>query len=320
MPPFPKPRFDYQYQPVAQVNAVRTYLDADPNRAIPAKAANRLLLATWNIANLGVQQRRDIDHRFLAGILSWFDIIAVQEVHGNLDGLQGIASHLPASYRLLFFDTGGNDERLTFIYDSNKIEHLDEIGEVAPSPSDYKSVTLTGVTTRFDGFDRGPYLVTFKAGGFTFSLVNVHLFCGSTSKADINRRALEAYAIAWWTGRRRRNKYALTKDILPLGDFNLSRLESTDPNYRALLAQGLQVPQHSTQIGSAIASDSHYDQILFFPGDTQQDFTGKTGIIDYDGAAFRTLWNDPQLTEEQFRAYCRYYISDHRPMWAEFKI
>jgi hypothetical protein len=126
-------------------------------------------------------------------------------VHGNLDGLQGIASHLPASYRLLFSDTGGNDERLTFVYDSTKIEHLDEIGEVEPSPSDYKSVTLKGVTTRFSDFDRTPYLVTFKAGGFTFSLVNVHLFYGSTSKADINRRALEAYAIAWWTSRRRRN-------------------------------------------------------------------------------------------------------------------
>jgi hypothetical protein len=67
MPPFPKPRFDYQYQPRAQVKAVRDYLDGDPERAIPAKAANRLVLATWNIANLGVQQRRDIDHRFLAG-------------------------------------------------------------------------------------------------------------------------------------------------------------------------------------------------------------------------------------------------------------
>lgn len=93
-------------------------------------------------------------------------------------------------------------------------------------------------------------------------------------------------------------QYALTKDILPLGDFNLPKLQSTDPIYRALLAQGLQVPQHSTQIGSAIASDNHYDQILFFPRDTQQDFTGKTGIVDYDGAAFRTLWNDPQRTEE----------------------
>ena len=59
------------------------------------------------------------------------------------------------------------------------------------------------------------------------------------------------------------------------------------------MSRGLEVPEHSTQIGSSIASDSHYDQIFFFPGDTQNDFTGKTGIVDYDGAAFRTLWNNP---------------------------
>ena len=233
MPPFPKPRFVYTYQPGAQVKAVQSYLDADPNRKIPPKSASTLLLATWNIANLGVQQRRDIDHRFIAGVLSWFDLIAVQEVHGNLADLQGIAAHLPASYRLLFSDTGGNDERLTFIYDSSKLDHLDEIGEVAPSPSDYESIKLTGVTTTFDGFDRTPYLATFNAGTFLFSLVNVHLFYGSTSAADIERRALEAYAVAWWTSRRSRNKYSFTKDILPLGDFNLPKLESDDPIYRA---------------------------------------------------------------------------------------
>ncbi len=57
MPPFPQPSFDYAYDAGAQIDALRTYRDTAPGRQIPAKASDRLLLATWNIANLGVQKR-----------------------------------------------------------------------------------------------------------------------------------------------------------------------------------------------------------------------------------------------------------------------
>lgn len=35
-------------------------------------------------------------------------------------------------------------------------------------------------------------------------------------------------------------------------------------------------------------------------------------------ALFRGLWEDRSAA--QFLAYSRYYISDHRPYWAEFRI
>lgn len=37
----------------AQINALREYEATKPGRGIPDKASDRLLLATWNIANLG---------------------------------------------------------------------------------------------------------------------------------------------------------------------------------------------------------------------------------------------------------------------------
>lgn len=46
MPPFPKPNFSYEYRVSSQINALRQYMDAKPGRAIPTKAANRLLIAT----------------------------------------------------------------------------------------------------------------------------------------------------------------------------------------------------------------------------------------------------------------------------------
>jgi hypothetical protein len=53
----------------------------------------------------------------------------------------------------------------------------------------------------------------------------------------------------------------------------------------------LRPPEHSTMIGSNLGSDMRYDQIMFFPGDTNAVFTGQCGVVDFDGAVFRTLWN-----------------------------
>jgi endonuclease/exonuclease/phosphatase family metal-dependent hydrolase len=317
MPPFPKPAFSYEYEVDAQLAALREYEQTKPGRAIPARAADRVLIATWNIANLGVQQRRDKDYRLIAQILSWFDLIALQEVNDNLTGLRSISQHLSADYRLLFSDASGNRERMAFVYDGTKVALLEEIGEIAPPPSDYRHITLPGIQQRFDGFDRNPYLATFRAGAFTFSLVNVHLYFGSDSARARNRRSLETYAVARWADNRRKSPSAVTSDIIPLGDFNLPRTEPGDPIYDALTKRGLQLPPHSTKIAASIASDAQYDQIAFFPGDTQQDFTGQIGVFDFDGAVFAHLW--ATKTRQEFLAYVRYYLSDHRPLWAQFK-
>jgi hypothetical protein len=58
--------------------------------------------------------------------------------------------------------------------------------------------------------------------------------------------------------------------------------------------------------------------VAFFPGETQQEFTGNSGVFDFDGALFRTLWEE--RTPDEFFAYVRYYVSDHRPLWAEFRL
>jgi hypothetical protein len=106
-------------------------------------------------------------------------------------------------------------------------------------------------------------------------------------------------------------------DVVPLGDFNLPKAEPGDRIFDALVSLGLTTPPHSSQIGSAIASDSQYDQIAFFPGTTMNRFAGNCNVFDFDGALFQDLW--ASRTEAQFRAYTRFHISDHRPLWAEFQ-
>lgn len=318
MPPFPQPPFSYDYQVEAQRSALRDWRDNEPGRAIPERAANRLLLATWNVANLGVQRRRQKDYQLIAEIISWFDLVALQEVNDNLAGLRAIYDELPGDYRLLFSDAGGNNERMTFIYDWRKVTQLDEIGELAIPPSALADLKLPDSDQRFEGFDRNPYLGHFQAGSLTLQLCNVHLYFGTDTSASMNRRRLETLAVARWADRRRQSPYASTTDIVPLGDFNLPKVEPGDAIFDQLTSRGLYLPEHSTAIGSSIASDNHYDQIAFFPAETAEQLTGESGVYDFDGALFETLYDNRGLKD--MLAYLRYYVSDHRPLWAEFAI
>lgn len=319
MPPFPRPRFAYDYDVDREIAALRAYRRQKPGRQIPRKASDRLLLATWNVANLGVQDRSDDDYAVLAEIVTWFDLVAVQEVNDNLRGIDAIHGHLPSRYDLLFSDASGNQERQAFLYDTRKVSRLREVGRLSIPPSQLSRIRVPGSTTPFAGFDRGPYLASFSANGFRLSLLNVHLFYGSDAAADVDRRTLETFAVAWWADRRNRDAHSYVPDIVPLGDFNLPKAAPGDRIFDALVSFGLEVPPHSSQVGSAIASDNHFDQIAFFPGVTQERFTGACNVFDFDGALFQDLWNDPQRTPQQFLGYTRYHISDHRPLWAEFR-
>ena len=86
--------------------------------------------------------------------------------------------------------------------------------------------------------------------------------------------------------------------------------------YKALLAKGLMLPDHSSKIYSNINNDKSYDQIAFLPG--LQNLITAHGIFPYDNVIFADLYKSQSAT--QFKGYLKYYISDHRPMWMELTI
>lgn len=315
MPPFPKPSSRFDYDLDAELAALGEHKTL---REVPARRDDGLLVATWNIANFGVQQRRDKDHRLLAEVLGWFDLTAVQEVADDLTGLYAVRNLLPASYRLLISDTAGNDERTAFLYDTSKVELLELAGRLSVPVSALRHIKLPGVNQPFRGFDRSPYLAAFQAGAFRFVLASVHLYFGSDSKTDLERRALEAYAVGRWADLRRDDPHAYATDIIALGDFNLPEVSPEDPIHKALTKRGLVLPEHRTEVGgTSLGGHRHYDQLAFFPGKTKE-FNQRIGPFDFDNALFQDLWNPNRPSP--FLAYTRYYISDHRPLWAEFKI
>ena len=317
MPAFPKPKFAYDYDVQTEIDALRVH---KRKRKVPARGSKRLLVATWNIANFGLQQRRDQDRRLIAEIVGWFDLVAVQEVRDNFADLEDVCRLLGGGWRMLFSDAGGNNERMAFLYDTRKVKLLEKVGEIAIPVSELRHIKLPGVAQTFQGFDRTPYLATFQVGQTSLCLVNVHLYFGSdTAAASMNRRALETFAVARWAAQRRASRFSFTREIVALGDFNMPKRAPTDPIFQALTRQGLELPAHTSEVGSNLASDKHYDQIAFFPGQTKDCFR-QMGVFDFDAVVFKTLWEDPARSPADFRAYVRYYLSDHRPLWMELGV
>lgn len=316
MPVFPKPKFAFEYDPKSEIARLRKHKKV---RAIPKREQGKLLVATWNIANLGAQHRRDQDLSIIAEVVSWFDIIAVQECRENFGDLFDIQKKLPKSYRIIMSDASGNNERMAYLYDSRKLAVLEEIGEIVFPPSYLKSIKLPGIDAQFNGFDRTPYLAAFAVGDTSMMFVNVHLYFGDASAASMARRSLETFAVAKWADLRNRSAYSFTRELVALGDFNMPKCEPGDPIYKALTKLGLELPEHSTQIASSISSSANYDQIAFFPQTTRNHFTGLKGVFDFDAVLFPELWLGGANAKD-FKAYLRYYISDHRPMWVQLSI
>jgi endonuclease/exonuclease/phosphatase family metal-dependent hydrolase len=287
-------------------------------REIPARKKTTLLAATWNLTNFGLQARSDDDLALMAEIISWFDLVAIQEVADSLDHLRQLLLYLPASYRIILSDIGGNDERAGFIYHSRKLKRLELAAEVAVPPSDQRYIRMRGVSGAFKGFDRNPYAVAFRAGSLEFTAVSVHLYFGSHAWFDEDRRALEAFALARWADQRHKAAGAYSKNILVLGDLNLPIRDNSSNVYKALKAKRLILPRHSTYIGSNLAGDKDYDQVAFHAGGLQNAYAGHSGVFDFDREPFfASAW---AVGADYFKAAVKYRIADHRPLWVEFNI
>ena len=107
--------------------------------------------------------------------------------------------------------------------------------------------------------------------------------------------------------------------MIALGDLNMPKPRRDGGNivYDALTSSGLVTPPHSSEIGSAIASDNQYDQVALFPAEAK-GWLVDVGVFDYDTVVFRELRT--RKGTAVFEGYLRSYMSDHRPMWVRVKL
>ncbi len=233
----PIPKHTYTYS--TERNAITKLFT---KRKVPKSTPGRLLLASWNVANLGVQGRTPNAKKLIAHIIRRFDLIALQEVKDELGSFRTVLKHLGPSFDYIMTDPGGNTERMAFVYRKSRVTPTHLFGEVALRAAEYPRRTVNVRWTdksgrakvdkfkklRFVPFDRNPSIGSFESGQFDFILANCHLYFGKfqnskkkEDRARYARRVLEIFALARWADRRFDSSTAYDKDIIILGDTRL---------------------------------------------------------------------------------------------------
>lgn len=317
--------------PPAFVQADLDSLKAALDTKIPAKRpSENLLIATWNIRSFGSLTRKwtaganDSPKRDLRGlraiseIISRFDVIAIQEVVGDLRALRDMMKYLGDDWAFLMTDVtlgeAGHSERMAYVFDCRRVKPSGLACELVIPPewlAESQGIMLD------KQFARTPYAVSFKAQNATVVLVTLHIIYGD----DSDERIPELRGIARWMSdwARRTNKWH--HNLIALGDFNIDR--KGDKLWRAFTSTGLTVPLGLHKVPRTIFAkegeaelEKFYDQIAWFKTTTG---VPKLSIPYLNSGHFDFMphvYNDVSLSKYSIS----FRMSDHYPLWAEFSL
>ena len=269
---------------VAGLKRLRQQLDAE----MPRKTRTRtLVLGTWNIRNFDdnrfMNAKRTLeDLYYIAEIIARFDVIAVQEICDDLGPLDRVMDLLGRDFAYIVTDitegSGGNKERLGFVFDRNKVRFKGVAGElVLPD----KMQIIAGEKKR--QFSRTPFMCSFQSGWFKFLFSTVHIYFGKDSGAKYRRRVDEIETVAAFLARRAakdRHNHIL------VGDFNIKKPGS--PGANVLAESGFKVFQNKE--GSNKNQTRFYDQISFLVKENQLQFAGSErdrGVLQFFDSLYR---------------------------------
>lgn len=294
--------------------------------AIPSKKLDRnLLISTWNIRAFGRitkkwesgssdTPKRDFHAvRCIAEILSRFDVVAVQEVRENIQGLRYVMKLLGPSWSFVLTDVtkgdSGNGERMAYLFDTRKVQLSGLACELVVPEEQLKNNIEPDALER--QFARTPYAVSFQSGGKTFILTTMHLLYGDS----VNDRLPELRGIAQWMKDWATDVNAFDHNLILLGDFNIDN--KGDARYEAFTSTGLSVPVELDPYNRSIFNTKkYYDQIAWFRGDDNGSLLSleflRGGIFDFT----TTCLQNRSLTRQRLS----YLISDHYPLWTEFSV
>ena len=188
----------------------------------------------------------DESFHYIAEIIDHFDICAIQEVKTDLAPLRRLVRLLGPNWEYFVSDVsthkGGNNERMAFVYNTNRVFFRNLIGEIVISREDL----IEG-----EQVARSPFFASFQAGWFRFSLCSAHIIYGD----DLQSRAKEISAIT-----KALVKRARTEDQVHifLGDMNIEKPDGVV--MMALKNSGLTVPDFGA---TNMSGNKCYDQMAF---------------------------------------------------------
>jgi hypothetical protein len=284
---------------------------------IPSSSLDEtLILATWNVREFGKSPRKEAAIHLIAEIMGQFDLISVVELRDNVTDLHRVVQIRGPYWQVVYSDyntdRAGNHERIAYVYDKRAVTFTGLAAEADPIRKKMK-VTIKGKT--FDEYRsaitwwRSPFMASFRAGDFDFIAITAHIRWDTAGGEPSRQRALQL--LADWVDKRRKEKHAVDKDIILMGDFNIAKVG--DDLYKAITSKGLRMPSALVgQHGTNLARNKVYDQILHYPNHTKS-FTKHAGVLDFYLKNHKPLFSGISMTKDEFT----YQISDHLPLWAQ---
>jgi endonuclease/exonuclease/phosphatase family metal-dependent hydrolase len=293
--------------------------------AVPAKQLDRnLLVGTWNLrafggltekwrSEAGDEPIRDLfDLRCVAEVVSRFDVVAIQEVRGNLTALQTLLAALGPNWATIMTDVtrgkAGNNERMAFAFDLRRVRPSGLAGELVVAIESGTSVTASGLDRQFA---RTPYAVSFAADRLQLTLVTLHVLYGEETA-----RAGELREIAAWLARWAVEESHWNQNLIALGDFNIDR--RGDPLFDAFTSSGIEPAPALNDVPRTIFGDpgesKFYDQIAWFVEEERGP------VLTLQTTAAGSFDFVPLLQGALSKTTLSWKVSDHYPLWTEFSV
>ena len=275
---------------------------------------NSLIIGSWNLQAFdGGRPRLSESYHYIAEIIDHFDICALQEIKPDLGPLKRLLRLLGPNWDYFVTDVNtqddGNSERTAFVFNKNKVQFRNLIGEIV---LDASIVHLP----------RSPFFAAFQAGWFKFVLCTTHVVFGDED--DLASRAREVRAVADALSARAK---AEDQVFVLLGDLNITNHD--DEIMAALRAGGFEAPDlGATNLGGT----NHFDHIAFSDPDTKTRFLNAASF-DWRGSVFRNVDMEHyrpiaaiQRDKPQpdfaggYRRWMSFEMSDHLPVWMELEV
>ncbi len=302
-----------------------------------------LLIATWNLRDfdsnrLGNGPRLRESFYYIAEIVSAFDLVVVQEVSRNLDGLEALMAILGEAWDYLASPAvevqSGSEERLAILFRPDKLRFRKIAGEVV-LPGGQMTAGQGAEADAPSGalqFVRAPFMAAFEAGVVRLNFCVLHLRHRRGNKNGLQHQAAELEALARYF---REKQDREREDYILIGDFSIAA--RSDLMARVLEQQGFDIPEPLTRKRAHLDGSKYYDQIAFRirkdrlePGNagTFRHFDAVFRDNDEDYAAYQEMMPEERANDlwnggprgyytQQWRSW---QISDHQPLWVELKV
>lgn len=265
--------------------------DEEPTDPI-STSSDPIRIAAFNIQIFGQTKREKLDvMNVLAETVREFDVVLVQEIRDIsettapifLDHINSMEGPEYAYVRSERLGRSSSKEAYAYFYNTEIVSYLDGTAYVWDDAADV--------------FEREPYIASFSAGNFDFTLVGIH------TKPDDAVNEIGNLTVIFDT-----LKASQEQDIIALGDFNADGSYYDEDD----MTEPLRAAQYhwvvANELDTMTKTGWTYDRIVMLDSTYSSEFvSGSTMVYD-----FQTIYGlDQDFTED---------VSDHFPVYAEFRV